>query len=353
MSAGAIRAGWSRRAAIPGGEDTLLAAALAFVALLQVLVFLPIASRPVGALVALGATVPIAWRRSHPVAAAVAGSLVWLVPTDGYVLVGYIAAFFLYYSVAAYVGDRRIVAAVVAFGITVSVIATAEQSLGVGEYAGSILAIVAPAGVGLFVRRQRQWAKQLEELAAYLERERDREAHQAVAEERGRIARELHDIVAHAVSLIAIQADAAEAALDRDPNLARAPLRTVRASAHEALDEMRRLLGVLRDDGAEPDRAPLPGLAEVPALVDQARSGGVTVELELEGMARPVPQSVDLSAYRIVQEALTNSRKHAPDAPVSVQLRWLPNALEIDVRDWGPGPTASPSADAHGLVGMR
>ena len=296
---------------------------------------------------------PIAWRRSRPVAAAVAGSLVWLVPTDGYVLVGYIAAFFLYYSVAAYVDDRRIVAAVVAFGITVSVIATAEQGQGVGEYAGSILAIAAPAGVGLFVRRQRQWAQQLEELSAYLERERDREAHQAVAEERGRIARELHDIVAHAVSLIAIQADAAEAALDHDPDLARAPLRTVRASAHEALDEMRRLLGVLRDDGAEPERAPLPGLAEVPALVDQARSGGIKVEFALEGMPCQVPQSVDLSAYRIVQEALTNSRKHAPGAPVSVQLRWLPKALEIDVRDWGPGPATSPSADTHGLVGMR
>ena len=353
MSVNAIRSGWSRRASIPGDDDALLAATLALAALLQVLVFLPIASRPVGALVALGTTIPVAWRRTHPVAAAVAGSLVYLVPTDGFVLVGYVAAFFLYYSVGAYVDDGRVVAAMVAFGLAVSLAATAMREQAIGEYLSAVLAVLAPTGVGLLVRRQRQYAHKLEELAAYLERERDHLARQAVAEERGRIARELHDIVSHAVSLIAVQADAAEAALDHDPELARAPLGTVRASAHEALDEMRLLLGVLRADGTEPEREPLPALVEVPALVEQARSAGLEVRLEVEGVPRRLPHSIDLAAYRIVQEALTNARKHAPGAAVSVRLRWSPSALAIDVRDWGPGPSGSPSADAHGLLGMR
>jgi signal transduction histidine kinase len=348
VSEGALRAGWSRRRSFPGGEDGLLAAVLAVVALLQVLVFLPIASRPVGAFVALGSTVPLAWRRTHPVAATVAATLVWLVPTDGYVLVGYVAAFFLYYSVGAHVADLRVVAAVATFGLAVSVVATALAGAAVGEYAGAILAVVAPTGVGVLVRGQRRRARELEEIAGHLERERDQRARIAVAEERARIARELHDIVSHAVSLIAVQADAAEAALDHDPDLARRPLETVRASAREALDEMRRLLGVLRADGAGPEREPLPGLADVAALAEDA---GAT--LAVEGEPRRLPQSADLAAFRIVQEALTNARKHAPGAPVSVLLRWRPDALEIDVRDRGPGPSGEPSADAHGLLGMR
>lgn len=343
----------SARRPIALDDAVLVAAVLAVVALLQVLVFLPIAPKPIGALVALGSTVPLAWRRTHPVAAAVAGSLVWLVPTDGYVLVGYLAAFFLYYSVGAFVGDRRVAAAVTAFGVAVSLAGTALSTGGIGEYVGAILAVVAPVGVGILVRDHRERASRLEELAVYLEQERDRQAHAAVSEERGRIARELHDIVSHAVSVIAIQADAAEAALERDPDAARRPMRTVRASAGEALSEMRRLLGVLRADDQGAEHAPLPGLGEVSSLVERERAGGRVIELTVEGEPRRLPQSLDLSAYRIVQEALTNARKYAPDAPVSLRLRWLPNRLELDVRDWGPGPLGAPSATAQGLVGMR
>jgi signal transduction histidine kinase len=342
-----------RQLAPPHRDDALVAGVLALVSLAQVLVLLPIGSRWVGVVVALGSTLPIAWRRSNPLAAAIAGSLPWLIPTDGFLLVGYVAVFFLYYSLGAYVDDLRVVGATIALAVAIALGGTWSQHLGIGEYAGAVLALVAPPAVGRLVRRHRLRAVELERVAAQLERERDHQARIAVAEERARIARELHDIVSHAVSLVAVQADAAEAALDHDPELARAPLRTVRASAQEALDEMRRLLGVLRTADAAGDRDPLPGLADVPALVDAARAAGVDVQLDVVGEPVPLPQSLDLSAHRIVQEALTNARKHAPGAPVAVALRWEEHELELLVRDWGPGPNGPPSADAHGLVGMR
>jgi signal transduction histidine kinase len=337
----------------PHRDDAAVAVVLALVSLAQVLVLLPIGSRWAGAVVALGSTLPIAWRRTHPVAAAVAGSLPWLIPTDGFLLVGYVAVFFLYYSLGAYVEDLRVVGATVVFALALALGGTWSQHLAIGEYAGAALALVAPPAVGRLVRHQRLRARELERVAAQLELERDHRARIAVAEERARIARELHDIVSHAVSLVAVQADAAEAALDRDPELARAPLHTVRASAQEALDEMRRLLGVLRAADGGSDRDPLPGLADVPALVEAARSAGVDVQLEVAGDPVPLPQSLDLSAHRIVQEALTNARKHAPGAPVAVALRWRERDLQLLVRDWGPGPNGPQSADAHGLVGMR
>lgn len=201
--------------------DRLAAAALALVALAQVLVFLPIAPRPVGVLIALGSTVPIAWRRSHPVLAALVGSAVWLIPTDGFSLVGYIAAILLFSAVTEYVADRYLAAAIVLLGCIFGIAGTAHQPVGVGEYVGAVLVVIGPAGVGLLARRERERNRRLEELARYLEQERDRRERAAVADERARIARELHDLVSHAVSVIAVQADAADAALAVDPALAK------------------------------------------------------------------------------------------------------------------------------------
>jgi len=176
----------------------------------------------------------------------------------------------------------------------------------------------------------------------------------AVADERARIARELHDVVAHGISVIAIQADAAEAALNRNPRLAREPLRTIRSSAKEALEEMRHLLGVLREDGDGGEIAPQPGLGQLAELIEHARGAGVEVELETAGEPRALAPGLDLSAYRIVQEALTNVRKHAAGAPVTVTLGWAPAVLVLEVRDGGPGPNGPNGAPGgHGLVGMR
>ncbi|WP_344617840.1 sensor histidine kinase [Dactylosporangium salmoneum] len=336
-----------------GTTDRVVATLLAVVALAQVLVFLPIAPAPIGVLVAVGSTAPIAWRRIHPVVAALVGSAVWLIPTDGFLLVGYPAALLLFYAVTAHVNDRHLAAATVLIGTIFGIVASAEQRVVVGEYVGAVLVVLAPAGVGVLVRRQRGRNRLLEELTQHLEQERDRRERSAVADERARIARELHDLVAHAVSVIAVQADAAEAALEYDPELAKRPIAVIRGSAVEALTEMRRLLGVLRADAGDTDREPLPGLAQLPALVGRARDGGQAVDLAVDGTPVPLPPSLDLSAYRIVQEALTNATKHAPGAPVSVSLRWVPDALRIEVCDRGPGASGVPSPDAHGLVGMR
>jgi signal transduction histidine kinase len=292
------------------------------------------------------------------VAAALVGSVIWLVPTDGFVLVGYVAAFFLYYSVSAHVEDRYLAAATVLIGVVLGVAAAAQLRLPVGEYMGAVVGVVAPAAVGVLVRRQRLQNRRLEELTLHLERDRNRREQAAVVDERVRIARELHDLVSHALTVVAVHADAAEAALERNPELTKVSLSTIRGSAHEALTEMRRLLGVLRtrpDDGG-PDGAdlePLPGLAQLPALVERARSSGVGVDVTVEGSPVPLPHSLDLAAYRILQETLTNAIKHAAGAPASISLRWRPDALEIEVRDDGPGASAPPSPDAQGLVGMR
>jgi signal transduction histidine kinase len=341
--------------------DRLLALALAVPSVVQVLVQ-PIASRPVGVLIALGSTIPIAWRTTYPAAAALAGSAVWLIPADGYLMLGYVAAFVLYYSLAAHVTSTRRVALVLGAGIAASIAGSAVQGAVLGEYFVAVSAVAAPALVGRIVRRQRRQAAQLADLAHQLDLERERGMRAAVAEERARIARELHDVVAHGLSVIAIQSDAAEAALDHDASLAREPLRTIRATSTEAMAEMRRLLGVLRADGAVADLDPQPGLVQLPALVERVSASGVPVTVEVRGEPRSMPASVDLSAYRIVQEALTNVGKHAAGATADVRLTWLPDALSLEVRDRGNGSAngsgsangnGSANGSGHGLLGMR
>jgi signal transduction histidine kinase len=304
--------------------DAVVAAALAAVSLVQVLAF-PIAPRPVGVLIALLSTLPIAFRHTHPVRALVVGTAPWLIPTDGYLIVGYVAVFLLLYSFAVQVDDVRLVALapLVLFGISIWPLLREDEPI--GEWLGTVLAVTVPVAVGRFVRRERERTRQM-----------------SVAEERARIARELHDVVAHGVSVIAVQADAAEAALEHDPARAATPLRSIRGSAHDALAEMRRMVGVL---GETHERGPQPGLAQLPALITD------NVAFELVGEPVPVPASLDLTAYRIVQEALTNVRKHAGAAPTTVRLEWRPGELAIAVRDHGPGPNGH--GDGHGLVGMR
>src|SRR4051812_43227411 len=353
MPGSTIAARRTRAAAALADRDVRIALVLAVLALVQVLFLLPIAPRAIGAVIALGSTLPIAWRRSHPVAAALAGAAPWLIPSEGFILVGYVAAFCLFYGVTAYTPDLHVAGATVLVGVVIGVAGTAIQHLGIGEYAGAVIAVVAPAGVGLLVRRQREHHRRLEELNRLLERERDERARAAIADERARIARELHDIVSHALTVVAVQADAAEAAVERRPELARAPLATIRSSAHEALTEMRRLLGVLRTEPDDDGREPLPGMAQLPALLERAAASGVAAELVVEGRPVPLPQSVDLTSYRIVQESLTNAAKHAAGARVCVSVCWGGDVIDIRVRDDGPGPTGPVAPDAHGLVGMR
>jgi signal transduction histidine kinase len=184
---------------------------------------------------------------------------------------------------------------------------------------------------------------------------------QAVMEERARIARELHDVVAHHISMIAVQAETARLTTPGMPDEGRSRLVAIGDTARDALDEMRRLLDVLRArDGSAPERAPQPGLARLDALVEAARASGMEVRLSVEGPSVPLPPGVDLTAYRIVQEALTNARVHAPGAAVDVAVRYGDGVLHLRVHDDGPGPPAATGApgghaghEGHGLVGMR
>src|SRR4051794_12386103 len=154
MPGSTIAARRTRAAAALADRDLRIALVLALLALVQVLFLLPIAPRAIGAVIALGSTLPIAWRRSHPVAAALAGAAPWLIPSEGFILVGYVAAFCLFYGVTAYTPDLHVAGATVLVGVIIGVAGTAIQHLGIGDYAGAVIAVVAPAGVGLLVRRQ-------------------------------------------------------------------------------------------------------------------------------------------------------------------------------------------------------
>lgn len=209
--------------------------------------------------------------------------------------------------------------------------------------------LVVFGGAWLLGRVVRSWRAR----AVAAEAHQDERALSAVVDERARIARELHDVVAHAVSVIAIQSDAAEAALDHDPELAREPLRAIKTSSREALDEMRRLLVLLRTDD-NGTRTPQPGLADLPGLLDAVGRAGLPVSLDVHGEQVHLPPGVDLAAYRIVQESLTNVLKHAGPTPTRVSVRYGPDAVRLEIaNDRGrPSPTI-PNGAGRGLLGIR
>lgn len=177
---------------------------------------------------------------------------------------------------------------------------------------------------------------------------------QTVMEERARIARELHDIVAHHLSVIAVESEAARLTSPQLSSQASDRLESIAGTAREALTETRRLLGVLREDAAgEAERTPQPGLGQLDDLIDTAEATGTHIRFIREGKAARLPLSTDLAAYRIVQEALTNARRHAPGADVEVELSYREHALQLRIRDHGPGPLAGEPVEGHGLMGMR
>ena len=204
-------------------------------------------------------------------------------------------------------------------------------------------------------RTRRLHLATVEQRTADLERERDQRAALAVAAERARVTRELHDVVAHGLSVIVVQAQGAAAALQRHPERTATALATVIDTGRASLAEMRRLLGIVRRNlDHSPQLAPQPGLGALPALVDQIRAAGTPVALHVDGQPVPLPAGVDLSAFRIVQEALTNTLKHAgADTSVTVRVAFHPTELEIDVTDNGAGPAQEwPPTDGNGLHGI-
>jgi signal transduction histidine kinase len=342
--------------------DVLLAIALTV--LLQVDVWTSTADgevyelKPLSAALMLLVTVPLAWRRRAPAKVAAANGFAraaqaiatgtW-VATPGLLLPTLIAL----YSVGAYARGGRawLGFACILAGVLVSTaydIPSTETDLWNGLF--FYLLCLAVFAAGLLVRGRRHSAE-LEERAARLEREHADQA-RTVAEERARIARELHDVVAHSVSAAVVQAEAAEEVLDDQPDRARQSLVRIQDSGREAMGEMRRLLGIIRASG-EAELAPQPRLADLERLVDEARAAGMDATLTVEGTPRAVPPGVDLSAYRIVQEALTNVRKHAGrSAAATVLVRYADAALELEIADDGSGP-GTRNGRGHGLIGMR
>jgi signal transduction histidine kinase len=206
---------------------------------------------------------------------------------------------------------------------------------------------------GAYLRTRRLYVVQLQERAARAEHEREERAEAAVLSERARIARELHDILAHNVSVMVVQAEAADEMLDRDmPDRARMPVWKIQETGRLALADMRRMLGILREVGSQPIVTPQPGIANLELLLAKVRESGLPVDLEVSGAPEELPPGIDLSAYRIVQEALTNSLRYAGPARARVVVRFAPGSLELEIEDDGAGaPTDGPAG--HGLIGMR
>ncbi len=216
-------------------------------------------------------------------------------------------------------------------------------------------AVLVPAWLlGDIVRQRRQEEVERAEAAQRAAREAEERVRAAVAEERKTMARELHDVVAHGVSVMLIQAGAARQVMEESPERATEALLTVEATGREAMAELRRLLGVLDDEGEGGGVAPQPGIDQISVLLDRVREAGLPAELEVAGTPRPLPPSLDVTVYRIVQEALTNALRYARRAATLVRLTWEPSQLRIEILDDGPATPAEDGDGAgRGLVGMR
>jgi signal transduction histidine kinase len=347
--------------------DSLLALAVATVGVTVFGGSRPV-SPPVALLFRLAMAAPVAVRRRYPV-----GAFAAVVVVGGLEVLAFprpfgsdLAVFVLLYTVAAYrprsVSVPALAVCLVGSLVAILVWAPSHVVHSWWAFGGVGAAFAGPALLAWLLGDSMQWRRGyyrgLEERAARLERERDAQAQIAVAAERARIARELHDVVAHHVSVMVVQADGAAFALDTSPARTREALTAISRTGRQALTEMRRLLGVLRsadDDSAELE--PQPGVEQLGGLLEQARASGLPVSFAVEGVPRPMPAGAALAAYRVVQESLTNARKHGgPTVTAAVTLRFCEEQLVIKVTDDGRRP-----AEAHvngdgqglGLIGMR
>ncbi|MBB6549148.1 sensor histidine kinase [Nonomuraea rubra] len=317
-----------------------------------------------GALLLVAASVPVAVRRRWPLSALCAG----LVPETLLNALGYgtgmssLAGIVLLYSVASYRGLAVALAGLV-LSLVTYLAGAASSPVRAGspsEYVVTAVVLVAVWGAGRSLRLRRAYLEELKDRAARLERAHAADTRAARAEERSRIARELHDVVAHHVSVMTVQAAAARRVLASDPDLAREALSAIEHTGRLAMAEMRNIVGVLRTDTRADARAelgPQPGVRDLPSLVEQMREAGLPTRLLVEGEPVALPAGVDLAAYRLVQEGLTNSLRHAgAGAEAVVTVRYEPYELDVRVEDDGRGAAQEmelSSPPGHGLVGIR
>ena len=338
--------------------DWLLALALATALELQLALGGDPGASPVAVIGALGLTVPLAWRRRAPLAVALIFAAVaplqellggGLYAGEPPPLVALVAGGVVFYSLGAYAADRPAVvgAGLGVLGLWMTVIVSDDRDLQSFVFSVGLVAL-SPWLAGRATRSRNL-------RTAALERERDQRALVAASEERQRIARELHDVVAHGVVLMVLQAQGARRVLDQDADRAREALAAIEETGQTALSDMRRSLGILRQDDARADRVPQPGLDDLADLVREMREAGLAVELEVEGVKREVADGIDRSAYRIVQEGLTNTVRHAGLVPTRVTVSYGEDELTLEISDEGPGPPRErDDGEFHqGLVGMR
>jgi signal transduction histidine kinase len=300
---------------------------------------------------AVAQTLPLLVRRRFPVLTlglVIAATIPFTVAVHSLNPLPPVLAFF---SVAAYANRRTaLVAGGVGFTALIAPVLY-ETNYGFASFVFHALVFPAAWVLGDSLRTRRAYLAALEERAERLERERDEQARRAVAEEQARIARELHDVLAHNVSVMVVQAAAGRDVFDSRPAQAREALRSIEETGRAALGELRRLLGAVRSEEDTP-LEPQPGLTQLDELVDQVRRAGLAVDLHVEGEPRPLQAGVELSAYRIVQEALTNTIKHAHASSADVRVRYDGDRVELVVADDGVGP-ANGANGGHGLIGMR
>ncbi|MFE9621865.1 sensor histidine kinase [Streptomyces sp. NPDC006527] len=347
------------RTANPYAVDSALAALVLFAASLQWIFPDEGGERltPLGWILGAATAVPLVWRRRAPFATAVAVSTATTVqaihhapPPD--VMYGGLVAL---HATAALSGPAQRRFMLLGWLIGVSVTIDHEESADPYEYAFQLLGVVCAYALGVLARVQRAYATELEDRARRLERERAADTERARAQERSRIARDMHDILAHAVSLMVVQAEAGPVVVRSDPARAEAAFDAIATTGRDAMTQLRRILGVLKEEegGASARRLPQPQVSALAELVRQvAASTGLRIALRASGEPRPLPPDAEVAAYRVVQEALTNTVKHAYASSAVVELDWTKEALTVTVTDDGRGPV--PGADGgHGLVGIR
>lgn len=311
---------------------------------------------PVMALMAVAAAVPMWWRRRRPLGM-LAASIAALVVASGIDERGLyggqlvVLALVLLFAVGAWTTRPRLATVVVVALLALIVAGSLNDGNGVASTAASAVALVLlPAVAGYATRARRQYVAEVEVRLAAAERDRDERARLAVAEERQRLARELHDVVAHHVSLIGVQAGAARVALERSPERAAAALAAIESSSRAAVGELGQLLEVLAPrEGLAP---PQPGLHSLPALVDRWRAAGVAVDAQLQGDPAGVAPTVSLCCYRLVEEALTNVARHSAAGAAAVRVSIGPD-VHVEVTDPGPARTPSNGGTGRGVIGMR
>ncbi|MFI6002442.1 sensor histidine kinase [Streptomyces sp. NPDC051366] len=358
----------------PTGVDSFWAVLLVGLGMLQVAEdsFSSTTARliAVPSVLAMGVVVALRRRWTQPMFWLAVGTGVYKLVTHTEAINSDLAMLIILYTVAASSEiSRRMSRTALAIGFLASPLYALRFQVDKGDTRNDILftlfAIVPFAlawVLGDSLRTRRAYYAQLVERNQRLEKEREAQAKVAVAAERARIARELHDVVAHNVSVMVVQADGAAYVMDAAPDQAKEALQTISGTGRQALAEMRRLLGVLRtgEPQESEDYVPQPDVEQIEVLVGQVRAAGLTVDFEVEGAPRRLPSGVELTAYRIVQEALTNTRKHGgPDAKASVRLVYFDDGLGLLVEDDGRGAAHELYEDGgadgagHGLIGMR